>query len=493
MNDFLEYSHDRSGDYLVSCIQLRDLIDNFVNRKEWDSFYIHFEKNYQLPKTCIKQWISQRLESYYHHQKACFSKNLYLRKVPKYSVLFIALLTYIRIYSKPTSTKQENYELLIDQIETPLELERFSPLIKMFPQGSVAAIATNSIDASKSSLPIYIHSRYSGRYKGYDREAINNCIYVELRDGIYEYVRLSKLLGLNVFIIAAHILNDYLYYHTIFNNYISKYCIQERHYGTNAIKNHLFKTFGGTYSTCIQKNIHQRGRNGYYYDIDVMFSLGKRTADRSIEFGARIDSIVPVGSMFMQNNWFDQKVNISKEKQFDVVFMGMNISINNYFIDTYDLFQEDYYNNIRWLVQLSQEFPKLKICIKHHSNTVIDLQEAQIMRDSNIIQLSHEKTSYEIGFLSRSVVTYGSTIGYELMAHGVPVLFMDPGKRCAYMPDDDFLLEYRMVEYHNFRKNVLGILNLSDSVPPKLKQSDDICMQSDKVGENIYQWFKSNS
>ena len=50
-----------------------------------------------------------------------------------------------------------------------------------------------------------------------------------------------------------------------------------------------------------------------------MFSLGKRTADRSIEFGARIDSIVPVGSMFMQNNWFDQKVNISKEKQFDVV------------------------------------------------------------------------------------------------------------------------------------------------------------------------------
>ena len=57
----------------------------------------------------------------------------------------------------------------------------------------------------------------------------------------------------NLFPIALQIIHSYLKFKSIFKLNNAKYVIEERHYDTNAVKNYLFKKYGGISATTIQK------------------------------------------------------------------------------------------------------------------------------------------------------------------------------------------------------------------------------------------------
>ena len=84
----------------------------------------------------------------------------------------------------------------------------------------------------------------------------------------------------------------YIKYETVFNIVKAKFLIQERHYGTSAIKNEIFHKYGGKISSVIQKNILQVNGPGMYINSDLLFALGDRTADHAKKLGGNIIKIV---------------------------------------------------------------------------------------------------------------------------------------------------------------------------------------------------------
>jgi hypothetical protein len=221
----------------------------------------------------------------------------------------------------------------------------------------------------------------------------------------------------------------------------------------------------------------------YYCDIDWFFSLGNRTADGLFEYGARIDKIIPVGSMFMEYYWFSNQEKV--EKNLDIVMLGINVMNAYERMDSYSKFIDDYYDCIRWLVRFKNDYPSYRIAIKHHSSAGEDKIEEEIIASTGLEAVDKNANSYKIAFGSRCAVTYGSTMGYELNAHGILTFFLNPNKHSTILLDyNDKLLEgLNVASYEIFRDKVLGILSGDNKV---FINADDICINSSIVSNRIY-------
>ena len=169
------------------------------------------------------------------------------------------------------------------------------------------------------------------------------------------------------------------------------------------------------------ENLIENDFMAYYIDIDYLFSLGEDTIDITKNYGARIEKIFPVGSVFMEYYWFKKPKKL--KKYFDLTMLGMNIMNSYERFDKYNNFMEDYYNTIRWLVKFKNDNPELKVAVKHHSSAGEDKIENDILSCSDVEIIPKDNSfgnSYEIAFKSKCVVTYGSTMTYEMNIHGVP-------------------------------------------------------------------------
>ena len=161
-------------------------------------------------------------------------------------------------------------------------------------------------------------------------------------------------------------------------------------------------------------------------------------------------------------------------------------------MDAYTFFINDYYETFRWITKFSLENPDFKIAVKHHSSNRIDEKEIKILKDSNVETINQNFDSYEIAFQSKCVVTFCSTMGYELIGHGIPTLFLDPGRRnSAYLPDN-LLYNCRVNNYEDFNNEVMRILVGKISANTKIK-AEDFCLNSLHVSERIHLWFSSNN
>jgi hypothetical protein len=490
MIELLKFSHDRKAPLKQSCDALRDIIDAFVEQPELDGWYNHFEKCYSLPKDTIKQDTKRYIESVYDYRSSSFLKKLFWRHIPKSLVIHVGFLFYGIFRSKNYSGTIKTFDLIVEWIASDIELHRFSKLINLF--GKKNTLVTATIPIVEPGYNIIIRPPY----KNYDqKETILMCI-KEIRRGLRVYLKLSNKLGINFIPIATSIIHKYIYYYSIFKYNRSKYCIQERHYQTSAIKNYLFHKFEGIYSCSIQKNLHLLGSSGFYYDIDVLFSLGNKTAKRAFECGARIQKVVPVGSMFMEYYWFNSKKNKkSFAKTYDIVYLGINVSMALHYVDSYSSFIDDYYETFRWLADFSKENSHLKIGIKHHKGNKVDEREMEIIKNSNVERIDEALNSYQRAFQSKCAVTFGSTMGYELLAHGLPALFLDPGGRCALLPEpkESLLSLYRVYDFQAFKDRLNRLLSGQSLEINEKFNKNDLCKESNTVSENIFNWFSSNN
>tara|TARA_B100000700_G_C14946358_1_gene809379 strand:- start:676 stop:1428 length:753 start_codon:yes stop_codon:yes gene_type:complete len=243
---------------------------------------------------------------------------------------------------------------------------------------------------------------------------------------------------------------------------------------------------GGIASTSIQKNIIQSDSGSFYTDIDWLFSLGNRGLERIISYGGRVDRIIPVGSMFMEYYWFTNLPKIIKK--YDLILIDLNVIHAYNRMDSFKHFMDDYYNCNRWLVRLKKEYPSFRIGIKHHANASFDKIQNEIILDSNIEMIDKNLDSYEIAFNSHCAISYGSTMGFELSAHGLPFFFIDPGFRCTSLPDKegDFISNLRVQTYEEFRDSVIEVLSKKDKTTTWLKNPDDLCLESSNVSNRIY-------
>ncbi|MEK9569880.1 MAG: hypothetical protein VW124_12795 [Paracoccaceae bacterium] len=425
--DFLGFVYDRTESFHDTADDLYNHINNFTDRDELLNLYNYFEKAYGLPAYVTKQKIRQHLGRSYLFKEQKFKPRLRLSRIPIYVALYGALF-YALFFAKRKS-KHRTYSLIIDNIQHPIELSRFEKLLNLFGRENVLCIS-REVDVS-ADFPNY-NLLTTRLFRNFNVKDVFHSIYSEVFGGIWTVFKASFNTRVNLFPIALQIVHSYLNFKSIFELNSAKYIIQERHYDTNSVKNYLFKRYGGVCSATIQKNIFQNDPINWYLDIDILLSLGQTGYEDMLSYGGVARSVNPVGSMFMEALWFDR--NISTENAFDVVIIGINTANEYGRLDSFSEFMDDYYSLARWCAKLSTERPHYRIALIHHASGRKDLIETEILEGSNVQVLDKTLNSYEMAFSSKCAVTYGSTMGYELNAHGLDTFFVDPGFRCTFLP-----------------------------------------------------------
>jgi len=484
--NLLDYSHNRSIPFKESADELYDLINAFAARPELNAFFDYFESAYNLPKSVVRQRVCQHIARSYSENEAAFKSRLKIKAVPKHLLQYGALL-YALAFAK-RKKKVKVFKLIIDDICSVIEFRRWKTLIDVVGKDQVLCRTDGiSIDEDCSGYRLF----NDNKFQNVNIIALLKSIKSELFFGIWVVLKASLKAKVNLFPVALRIIYSYLTYSSFFANHSALYLIQERHYNTDAVKNYLFKKAGGERTATIQKGVFQRDSDFFYIDIDVFYTLGTTGFEEFLEYGGRVGRTLPVGSMFMEHYWFSN-VPTKLDHHYDVLYLGFNFMEK---MNVYDGFLDDYYTTFKWLVKLKQEHPEYKIGIAHHSRMKIpDPAEAAILKDSGVETVQILTGSYALAKSSGFRATYGSTIGYELTAHDVTTFYLDPNRRCTFLPVDnvDHVDRLRLTTYESFASAVKSAL--AGSAAPLLTQEEQeqLCLESSTVSERISKSLGSN-
>ena len=80
------------------------------------------------------------------------------------------------------------------------------------------------------------------------------------------------------------------------------------------------------------------------------------------------------------------------------------------------------------------------------------------MFDNTGVELITDGNSYQIAKRAKVSATYYSTIGFELLGLGLPVVFTNPEGRCPYLPKEQHFLEFEASNYNLFQDKVIKIV-----------------------------------
>lgn len=451
-----------------------NLVLSSYHGKELIKFY---SNKFDIPDLVCSQYIKQRLARSYSIKSSSYIPIMNKSRFFFSSLRYMAYVLLIFVFSKKVSNLKKKFILLIDDIQSENEFYRWRHLEKKFTtEGTVYVTRFLSEDmSSKSNIVSHRNLR------GYDRTSVINIGIKEILGDILFLARSSRNLELNFFHIHSYFINDFLYYSTLFKECKADYMIQDRNLGrTNALKNHLFKLNGGIISSCIQKNIVQHNGNALFYDVDIFFTYGSRTSEDIMNLGARIDKLFSVGSFALNNS-----LNVSKSKEkinrIDILYIGIN-AINSNKTDW-----SGYYESVKWLAKFSKKNSLLNIFIKHHPSWKEDKRELDIIQDSGIKYLDKSIDSYEAANQSTYIVTYGSSMGYELIGYNFNVMFLDPINDNPFINnfvhnDKNVINDYKSMEL------LLENIELFENKKKNFKKSD-YCHHNENISDSIYQAF----
>ena len=266
--------------------------------------------------------------------------------------------------------------------------------------------------------------------------------------------------------------------------------MEDRFYNTCSIRNYYFKKFGGILTSTPQKNILETCIS-YYIDTDIFFSLAeeKYSGQRIKILGGNIKKTIPVGSFFLEHDWYSRKRDHKSIPKIDILFMGMNpndwLYINN----------ENYYNyehlNRSWIKKISLQYPKLNIKIKHHANFAGSEYENNFFKNTNVEILENKSINFSYGYMNNSkiIFSFGSTTTLEAISMHKAGYFIDPfgrGKNFYYGLKN--LDKIRIKNYSQLNRIIKENLFLLKKVNLKKKE---YCLKSDNVSNRVFKFYKN--
>jgi len=483
--DISSFFYDRSEPTDVATKKLKLYIEDFVSREGMLSWFSFFGKKINLPDWVLNQYVKSYLANNFNfNSPAGFSNRLCLHSLAYGFLMYVGFCFKVFFKRNTSVVKKVKAHLVIDQVELKLEFDRFSKLIDFFGEDNVVIIVPGHQQYDTGCVK-YLNRP---RYVNYD---LSFGMFARMLSWAWVHLVYSIRCKVNLFFLSGSVINSYLYYKSMFGIVDAKYYLQLRQYSTNSIKNYLFHEGGGRCSATLQKNIHQWGPNGFFFDSDIFFSLGEATAGGAIDLGARFGRVVPVGSFHMESLFFDKyNLKCPLEKKYHLVYMGDNIVWSMH--DTYDAFRDDYEEHLKWLVRLADEKDDWIIAVKHHPNFIGDLVEDKILRNTRVKQLDCKLNSYVLSFQSYCIATFASTLAYEMAGHGVPAMFMDPEDRNRqFVPHVKCLKDMHVTNYKDFKHKVEGfVMQPNNSIGNDLSNSE-LCLDSRDVSNRIYDTFKS--
>ena len=208
--------------------------------------------------------------------------------------------------------------------------------------------------------------------------------------------------------------------------YNAKYMLIDRFYNSCAIRNHYFKKFGGTFSTCIQKSLLEISMINYS-EFDILFTIGKENINNfQLKKYCNINETIPMGSFFLETRNNKKKIISDTKYSYDITYIGMNFT-RNVFISNEVI--NSYYEALRWLRDYSDKNQNFNICIKHHDNSMITDKEYKIFSNSNVKIFSKSKhygESYDFCKNSKILCSFGSILLLEAALFNNNIFFINP-------------------------------------------------------------------
>jgi hypothetical protein len=464
-----------------SFIAAHKVAQDFVNqfkRIEMVEFTNFVSKKFDLSFTTVQIYFQNSLSNHFYVQQKQFSSRASFWRLPFSLLEFYYFLFAVLFNSKSGKIhRKQKFRLLIDQLDESKDFGRWQPLIDVFG-------ANNCVFITKLAQTDKVNCIIQQPLKKYRRETIQKHVLRALTIDAIKLFILSVKTKQNFIHFYTRFLNDYFYYDAVFSLCDAQYLIQSRNLGrTNAVRNELFRQFGGHVSGCLQMHLSQHIGTAMFYDTDVFFSLGKKTAIDILPLGSRIGQVLPVGSLSMLNSLSYEKRQSSKDAViFDLVYFGINTTQKG--LDWSGL-----YKSLEWLAALSEECPNLKIGIKHHATWPVDEKELQITRGSRVKYIDKEENSYQIGLSAKLCCTYGSTMGLEFIGHQRICYFIDPLGDSTFVnrfiKDDNLIIE----SYDQFRETCKGVLE--GEIKKINVNPEDYCLSTKAFSQSVKAGFES--
>ncbi len=464
---------------------LMSYLEEITEYKTSNQIIGDLSKILEIPKKIIKFEFK-----YFFFLKFRNSLNTFFLKT-NYSKILISYIKVILIFFyilffSTKKTQKKFFELIIDDVDYEDEYSRTKEVGKKFESYLIiGSLNKNSTDY------------YYFKYKNIDLGLIFKSFTLNFISKLHKYLFFSIKNKINYIDIYLHIFKLNLKYNFLFNNFKSKFLFQERNTHTSKIKQYLFKKHGGLITSSLQKNITQLNGPGSFCAVDVLFSLGKRTHERLSQVGADVKKIFPVGSLYLNLNYFNKPKdqNVNSIYNYDILNLASRM---DYYQDTHEKFIDDWYEHFSWLSKLSVEFPELKIAIKQRYNNFLDEDKRlnKILKNSNVKIIIgkndiDKQTSYNYCFNSKVLCTWSSTVAFEMIGHKIPCLIMSPNNRNeSFFPNDDFNNKFKITNYDKFKENVLNILKGKKSYD--FRDSEDYCLNSKNTLNSIASYLKQN-
>ena len=163
-------------------------------------------------------------------------------------------------------------------------------------------------------------------------------------------------------------------------------------------------------------------------------------------------------------------------------------------------FVKCWHEHFIWLNKFSIDYPEKSVALKYkHDNPKYTLTKnkffQEVFKNSNVkitngIDDESKRYSYEYAFNAKAVCAFQSTVGFEIIGHGKPCIFMDPGgKNTAFLPNDDFYSQVKVKTYEEFVKEVFNVFE-GKSIQSNLN-SENYCLKSENVIKRICESLKS--
>ena len=471
------YRHNRRQSITKSVGELYQFIETISNKKSMKAWYKWFEQNCGLSETATQQYFKKSIaDNFDWVNLQAFTKKYCLRSLLLDIAVYPAFLLYIWIKRQLTRPEPQKFSIMFDHIEDHASIKRFETLINLFGRENTLVLVPGTQIIEMPGVT-FINGPQLINYRIEFMELL-----LMLR-GITTHILYSYKTGTNLVRMAISILNTSLYWRTIFESFECNYCLMYQHYHSNAIKNDLFKKNGGRISATVQKNLHWRGGTGFYYDFDLFFSLGTGTANQSKKLGARLDEVLPVGSLFMEHYFVTGGLTDHK-KIWDIVIMGGNEHYPGSMCDTYDTHNADYEEGLHWIWSFSKKYPMFRIGFKHHSNYNNTPLEKTYFSGCNVKMIDQTLCSYSLGFQSNVVLTWASTILFELRAYQIPGFFIDPGSRNGqFVESTESWSTLKLTTYNRFETALL--YHLSET--GEFRSNEEFCLDSHVVSKRIFQ------
>ena len=481
-NKIKKFTSDKKNknSYLISRKIFKNVID--LSNTETSNLILNsFSNIFDMPKGVLRVKYNKLLYNTFDYDRSKFNDKILILSI--FSEILKSIAIFFILFFARKNDNISYYDFIINGIDDQRSYDRYDKLIRKFSSSLV--ISNQEISVKNKKVNLFKNSKI----QKINQEAIKGKRLKVFLLFLKTFFK-SIVNNFNYIYFYNLILFSIIRNYSIFYNNRGKYFMEDRFYNTCSIRNYFFKKFGGKLTSTPQKNIVETCIS-FFIDTDIFFSLAdeKFSIKRLREFGSRIDKSIPVGSFFLEHDWYRKKKDLSKVPKNEILIMGLNpdgwLKMNNLNFENYE------HECRKWIKDISKMYPKAKIMIKHHSNLKDNTFEKKFFEGSNVISLIDDKSenrSYGYIYRSNIIFSFGSTTTLEAISMDKQGYFMDPGfgsKNFFYKLNN--LKKIRINSFDNFKKIVEK--KLSKSLAKKNNKKDKYCLKSDKVSHRVYKYF----